>query len=584
MPTNDLTILIGGEAGQGVESSSAGFAKALARAGLRVFVVFDYHSRIRGGHNFTKVRVSEEPLWSHREPVHLVLALTEETVRAHLHEVVPGGGIVYDEDLPVDTASLQARGVHPFPVPLVRIAREVGGSELMTNTAALGAAAGATGLDLEPMLSVIQDNFRKKGDAVVRGNREVAKAAWQFAQDLYSPLFPWNLRVRKRSPRMVMHGNQAFALGALLGGCKFVAGYPMTPGSPVLEWMAAHSARYGVLTKHVEDEIAALCMAIGAGHMGVRALAPTSGGGFSLMVEALGLAGMTEVPVVIYEAQRPGPSTGLATRTEQGDLLFPIFASQGDFPRIVLAPGTLEEAFEAGWRAFNLAERYQCPVIVLADHYLATSLRDLPPEALDFGAVQVDRGALLRETDLNALEGEYLRHRITEDGISPRALPGHPKAVYATSSDEHDERGHICEEATNRIRQMDKRMRKLESARAEMRPPVRYGPEEADYTFLCWGSTYGPLREAVDLLNADGVRANLLHLVDVWPFPAEKVQAALAKAGKTIMVEGKHSGQMERLLRMETGHRVWAHIRKYDGRPFSPEYILAHFEEVRRHG
>jgi 2-oxoglutarate ferredoxin oxidoreductase subunit alpha len=585
MPTtDDLTLLIGGEAGQGVESSSAGFAKALARAGLRVFVLFDYHSRIRGGHNFAKIRISQKPLWTHREPVHLVLALTEETVRTHLGEVVPGGGVIYDEGLRVDIAALQARGVHAFPLPLVRIAREVGGNELMANTAALGAAAGITDLDLGPVVSVIRDNFRKRGDALVEGNRKVAEAARDLAQERYGPLFPWKVQATERPPRMVLNGNQAFALGALLGGCKFVAGYPMTPGSPVLEWMAAHAARYGILTKHVEDEIAALCMAIGAGHMGVRALVPTSGGGFSLMVEALGLAGMTEVPVVIYEAQRPGPSTGLATRTEQGDLLFPLFASQGDFPRIVLAPGTVEEAFEAGWRAFNLAERYQCPVIVLSDHNLATSLRDLPPEALDFAAVQVDRGALLSEADLDALEGEYLRHRITEDGISPRALPGHPKAVYATASDEHDERGHICEEAQNRARQMDKRMRKLETARAQMRPPVRYGPEEADYTFLCWGSTYGPLREAVDLLNADGVRANLLHLVDVWPFPAEKVQAALAKAGKTVMVEGNHSGQMERLLRMETGHQTWAHIRKYDGRPFSPEYILAHFEEVRRHG
>ncbi|MBC7223435.1 MAG: 2-oxoacid:acceptor oxidoreductase subunit alpha [Anaerolineae bacterium] len=585
MPTtDDLTILIGGEAGQGVESSSAGFAKALARGGFRVFVLFDYHSRIRGGHNFAKIRVSHEPLWTHREPVHLVLALTEETVRLHLDEVVSGGAIIYDEDLPVDAERLQARGVHPFPMPLVRIAREVGGTELMANTAALGAAAGVTGLDLAPMVSVIRDNFRKKGEAVVEGNRKVAEASRDLAQERYGPRFPWKLEGRERPPRMVLHGNQAFALGALLGGCKFVAGYPMTPGSPVLEWMAAHAARYGVLTKHVEDEIAALCMAIGAAHMGVRAMTPTSGGGFALMVEALGLAGMTEVPVVIYEAQRPGPSTGLATRTEQGDLLFPIFASQGDFPRIVLAPGTIEEAFEAGWRAFNLAERYQCPVIVLSDHALATSLRDVPPESLDFAAVTVDRGALLQEDDLDALEGEYLRHRITEDGVSPRAVPGHPKAVYSVVSDEHDERGHITEEARNRVRQMDKRMRKLEAARAEMRPPVRYGPEDADYTFLCWGSTYGPLREAVDLLNADGVRANLLHLVDVWPFPGEKVRSALGRAGKTVMVEGNHSGQMARLLRMETGYQVWAHIRKYDGRSFSPEYILAHFQEVRRHG
>ena len=584
MPANDMTFLIGGEAGQGVESSGAGFAKALARGGLRVFVVFDYHSRIRGGHNFATIRVAGRPLWSHRQRVHLVLALTEEAVRVHRDEIVPGGGVIYDEAMAVETAALEARGVRPFPVPLVRIAQEVGGNALMANTAALGAAAGVTGFDLAPMFRVIQDNFGKKGAAVVEGNRNVAQAAFDFAQERYGRAFRWKLRATEAPPRMVMNGNQAFALGALLAGCKFVAGYPMTPGSPVLEWMAAHSARYGVLTKHTEDEIAALCMVIGAAQAGVRAMTPTSGGGFSLMVEALGLAGMTETPAVIYEAQRPGPSTGLATRTEQGDLLFALHASQGDFPRIVLAPGTIEEAFEAGWRSFNLAERYQCPVIVLSDHALATSLRDLPPEALDFASVVVDRGDLLTGADLDALEGEYQRHRFTESGISPRAIPGHPKAVYATVSDEHDESGHITEDAENRRRMMEKRMRKLETARREMRPPVRYGPEKAEFTFLCWGSTYGPLREAVDLLNAEGVRANLLHLVDVWPFPTEHVATALATARRTIMVEGNYAGQMANLIRMATGHQMEGHIRKYDGRPFSPEYILAGFEEVTRHG
>jgi len=583
MPTRDITFLIGGEAGQGVESSGAGFAKALVRGGLRVFVLFDYYSRIRGGHNFARIRVGERPLWSHTEPVHLLLALTKEAVRRHQEEVVPGGGVIYDQGLPVNTAELEARSLQPFPLPLVRVAKEVGGNELMANTAALGAAAGVTGFDLAPIFGIIEDNFRKKGEAVVEGNRQVAQAAYDLAHERYAATFDWKLEATESPPRMVINGNQAFALGALLGGCKFVAGYPMTPGSPVLEWMAAHSAQYGVLTKHTEDEIAALCMVIGAAQAGVRAMTPTSGGGFALMVEAMGLAGMTETPVVIYEAQRPGPSTGLATRTEQADLLFVLHASQGDFPRIVLTPGTIEEAFQAGWRAFNLAERYQCPVIVLSDHALVTSLRDVEPEALDFAAVTIDRGELLADADLDALEGEYKRHLFTESGISPRAIPGHPKGVYSTVSDEHDEYGHIEEDAGNRRRMMEKRMRKMEAALAEMRPPIRYGPDEAEFTFVSWGSTYGPLREAVDVLNADGPQANMLHLVDVWPFPAQQVGQALSAAKKTIMVEGNYTGQMANLIRMTTGHQVPGRILRYDGRPFSPEYILAHFEEV-RHG
>ncbi len=582
MPKNDMTMKIAGEAGQGLESSGAGFAKALVRSGLRIFGLPDYRSRIRGGHNFFQIRIGERPFWSHTESVHLLLALTEEAVRIHQDEIVSGGGVVYDEGLEVDTAALEERGVQPFPMPLLHIAKEVGGAEVMLNTAALGAVAGLTEYDLSSMVSVIEDNFRKKGEAVVEGNRRVAQEASDLARQRYAAKFAWKLEPIEGAPRrMVMNGNEAFGLGALLGGCKFVAGYPMTPGSPVLQWLVAHSARYGVATKHTEDEIAAACMVIGAAHAGVRAMTPTSGGGFAQMVESLGLAAMTEVPIVIYEAQRPGPSTGMPTRTSQGDLWFVLRASQDEFPRIVLAPATIEQNFEAGWRAFNLAEKYQSPVIVLADHFLATSLRDVEPTALDFEAVTIERGALLSDADLDALEGEYKRHAFTESGISPRAIPGHPRAVFAVTSDEHDEYGHIEEDAANRTRMMDKRMRKLTAAAEEIRPPLRYGPAQAEVTFIGWGSTYGPLREVVDILNADGSQANLLHIVDVWPFPTDPVTQALEAAKKTVVVENNYTGQMAELIRMATGHQVSGCVLKYDGRPFSPEYILAQTANVR---
>jgi 2-oxoglutarate ferredoxin oxidoreductase subunit alpha len=585
MPKNNMTIKIGGEAGQGLESSGAGFAQALARGGLRIFCLADYRSRIRGGHNFFQIRISEQQLWTHNEPVHLLLALTKEAVEIHRDEIVPGGGVIYDEKLKVDTAALEERGVKPFPVPLVRIAEETGGDKVMANTAALGAMAGIVGYDLAPMISVIEDNFAKKGEAVVEGNRRVAQAARDFARERYAAGFAWKLETIPGAPRrMVINGNQAFALGALLGGCKFVAGYPMTPGSPVLEWMSVNSARYGVVTKHAEDEIAAACMCIGAAHAGVRAMTPTSGGGFSLMVESLGLAGITETPIVIYEAQRPGPATGLPTRTDQGDLLFTIHASQGEFPRIVLTPATIEQNFEAGWRALNLAEKYQCPVIVLTDHFLVTSLRDLDPEALDFSAVTIDRGELLGDADLDALEGEYIRFSPNEDGVSPRVIPGHPRGVFAVASDEQDKYGHIEEDAANRKWRVESRMRKQEAAAEEMRPPLRYGPDEAEITLVGWGSTYGPLREAVDLINAAGGSANLLQIVDAWPFPVGPVSEALAKAKTTIMVENNYTGQMAKLIRMATGHKVSGRILKYDGRAFSPEYILEHIEEAKRHG
>jgi 2-oxoglutarate ferredoxin oxidoreductase subunit alpha len=317
-------------------------------------------------------------------------------------------------------------------------------------------------------------------------------------------------------------------------------------------------------------------MAIGAAHMGARALVPTSGGGFALMVEALGLAGMTETPLVIYNAQRPGPSTGLATRHEQADLLFMLYASQGEFPRFILAPGTHEECFTAGWRAFNLAEKYQTPALVLSDHYLAVAVRTLELDAFDFDAVEIDRGELLTEADLDALEGEYLRHRVTDSGVSPRAVPGHPKAVYVAAGNEHTESGAITEEPEVRTAQVDKRQRKLLGMAGEMSGPRRYGPAEAEVTFVSWGSTYGPLREAVDGLNSEKTnRANVLHFADLWPFPAEVVTTAIEAARRVVAVEVNATAQLATLIRSQTGLQVDGTILKYDGRAFTPEYITS---------
>jgi len=576
-----MTIRIGGAAGDGVESSGAGFCKALARGGLHLFGLPDYYSRIRGGHNSFSIRVSDQPLYSHAESVHLLLALTEETIPRHRDKMVKGGSIVYDSGLKVSPEQWPGNDVQFLPVPLSDIAKEKAGTVLARNTVALGVAAGMTGFDLEPIESVIRDNFARKGQAVVDGNLAAVEAGYQegrkFAAD-----FPFKLeKIPDAPPRMVVNGTQAFSLGALAGGCRFVAGYPMTPGSPVLHWMVAHAARYGVVTKHTEDEIAAINMAIGAAHMGARALVPTSGGGFALMVEPLGLAGMTETPVVIYNAQRPGPSTGLPTRQEQADLLFMLHASQGEFPRFLLAPGTHEECFTAGWRAFNLAEKYQTPALVLSDHYLAVAVRTLELDSFDFEAVEIDRGALLSAAALDALEGEYLRYRITESGISPRAVPGHPRAVYVAAGNEHDERGAITEEAEMRTAQVEKRQRKLIGMTEEMSGPQRYGPQETEVTFVSWGSTYGPLREAVDRLNAGKAgRANLLHFVDLWPFPVETTTAALKSTRRLIGVEGNATAQLATLIRANTGQAMDDTILRYDGRAFTPEYILARVEEA----
>lgn len=579
MSSTDVTFKFGGEAGQGVETTGRAFAKSAVRAGLHVFGYQDYHSRIRGGHNYYHIRVADREVYSHNEKVHVLLPFTQVAVNEHLREVVPGGAVVFDPALGIDGAQITASGARAMPVPLQQIALAEGGDVVMSNTAAIGAAAGLVGLDLEVVSGVVRDSFGKKGGPVVDKNLKVAAAAFQFAREKYSGDFPFKLTTRNSNPRMLISGNDALAMGALMGGVKFVAGYPMTPGSPILEWLAARSAEYGIVTKHAEDEIAAINMIIGAAQMGARSLTTTSGGGFCLMVEALGLAGMTEVPIVVIDVQRPGPATGHATRHEQGDLLFLIHAAQGEFPRIVLAPGTIEQCYTAGYRALNLADKYQCPVLILSDAFLAHSPRDLPLDAFDLN-VPIERGELLTEQQLDKLSEPYYRHAVMESGVSPRALPGHPNAVYPISSDEHELNGHICEDAATRIEQMDKRMRKLETARSEMSAPVEYGPREADLTFVTWGSTVGPLRSAVELLQEEGKSARIVQIMDIWPLPVKKVEQSLVGVKRLIAVEQNYSGQLATLLRAWTDIRPDALINRYDGRPMTPEYILRRLREV----
>ncbi|MAS40870.1 MAG: pyruvate ferredoxin oxidoreductase [Gammaproteobacteria bacterium] len=602
---SDISIRIGGDAGQGVESSGAGFCKALARAGLHVFAAQDYRSRIRGGHNFYQIRAATRPVAAQRVPPDLLVALTAETLDVHLEQLPPGAGVIYEESLRLDerirfrpdAAQIDAKGLRLMPVPLLKTAADHG-SRVMANTAALGALAGVTDFPLERIMEVIRENFAAKGSEVVDANLAVAAAAHRVARERHAD-FPHPMPRGDGRARVLIRGNHAFALGALAAGCRFVSAYPMTPATSIIEYLASIAAEYGVVTKHAEDEIAAVCMAIGAAHVGARALTATSGGGFALMTEALGLAGITETPLVVVSVQRGGPSTGMPTRTEQSDLLFALHASQGEFPRIVIAPGNIEECFEAGARAFNLAERYQCPVIVLSDLLLASSLQTAEPETFGTDRVSIDRGALLapgapagaaaahrpasgadpagpspaRNHPWEA--GAYPRFAVTDTGISPRPLPGDPAAVFTATSDEHTEDGHITEEIHTRARMMRKRMRKEDTAlRDDIRPPNRFGPGQASLTLVCWGSTTGAAREAAARLTAAGTPCAVLQFQDLWPFPADAAAAALDAAGLTIGIEQSYTGQLAKLIRMMTGRALDRQVLAYDGRPFSPEDML----------
>jgi len=601
----DISLTIGGDAGQGVESSGAGFSLALARAGYQVFSISDYQSRIRGGHNFYQIRAANYPIYAHSDPPHLLVALTEESVEVHAARLAEQGGVIYDASLAGVERLVEEAGALPFPAPLAEIA-ERHGNRVMANTAALGLAAAIIGLDLAPVVGVIEQRFGEKSKELARKNAQVAEDAYAFGLERYAGIFRYKLPPPPAAkPHILISGNEAFSLGAAAGGCRFIAAYPMTPATSILEWMTYRAKELGIVTKHAEDEIAAVCMAIGASFAGARAMTATSGGGFDLMVEALGLAGIVELPLVVVEVQRGGPSTGLPTRTEQSDLLSVIHASHGEYPKIVLAPGTAVEYFECGWRAFNLADKYQTPVIVVADQFLAGSPRTVPADALRYESVQIDRAktippaSLPRDSVASGLlahpngsnggtgngaiheAGHYLRHAFTEDGISPRGLPGDPRTIHALTSDEHDPEGHITENKEIRVQMHGKRMRKLELARAEMRPPSLIGEPDADLTLITWGSTVGPAREALALIAEHGLRANLLHFCDIWPFPAEKVMPLLAGVRRSIAVEQNYTAQFCRLLRMETGYKVDHAVLKWDGRPFSPQEIAASvLEEV----
>ena len=576
MPTNDLQVRFGGEAGQGVESGGAGFSKAVVRGGLFAFGLQDYMSRIRGGHNFFQVRVSEHSLYVFDDTLHLLLAFNKETVELHWRDLIEGGGILHDSTIPVPTEEMAERGIRNFELPLYKIAEEQGGHKIMMNTAAIGAMAGLTEFEFDCIADIIETNFKRKGDDTVQNNLKVAEFAYNAARDQYGADFPWKLKSIPDAPqRMVINGNQAFSLGAVAAGCKFISTYPMTPASTITEWLAAHSAKFGIVQKQTEDEIAAILMAIGAAHAGVRAMTASSGGGFCLMVEALGLAGMTETPLVIAEVQRAGPSTGLPTRTEQSDLEFVLYASHGEFPRIVTAPGTVEQCFEAGYRCFNLAEKYQTPVIMLSDLYLSNALRTVDKSAIDFKQVKIDRGEYLDYEALEGLPDGYIRHAPTDSGISARAVPGHPNAIYITTGEEHSADGFITEGADDRNEQMEKRMRKLERAASDIKRPVWYGPDEAEITLVGWGSTYGALREATDRLNEQGLTVNFLQFVDMFPLEERVIEAELDKIKRMIVVEQNYTGQLAHVLRGLTGRKADQRVNKYDGRPLSPDEIVA---------
>ncbi|MBO2521975.1 MAG: 2-oxoacid:acceptor oxidoreductase subunit alpha [Firmicutes bacterium] len=579
----DFTWKIGGAQGEGIDSAGEIFALTLHRKGYYIYAYRHFMSLIKGGHTNYKVRISSKQHRHRGDQLDLLVAFDQRSIDENLHELKSGGAVLYnagafEPKFPADV------DVVPIGVPMQQIAKDHG-SIVMTNMAAMGASAALVGLEPDAFDDFIAERYGKHGADVVEANRKVVRAGFQAASEATS----WRARLPELPPeargkkRLFMHGNDAIALGAVVAGCRVVAAYPITPATDILYSLLKLLPEYGGVVLQAEDEMAACQMAVGCNYAGVRAMTSTSGPGFSLMTETLGLASVSETPVVIVDVQRAGPSTGMPTKTEQGDAFQAIFSSHGESQRIVLAPATVEDCFYDIQRAFNLADKYQCPVIVLTDLSLGLSKQTVEVDDIDFEKIAIDRGQLLTEEQVKeiAANGGYKRYALTESGISPRALPGQEGGVHLAISYEHTEEGWEDETPLHRVAQTEKRIRKMSTF-----DPAEFGVRQSgdaspDLLLVGWGSTIGQIDEAREALKAEGISVGHLHLSVLYPFPAKEVREAIESARAVLIVENNAFGQLQQLIQLNVGHYDHIHhCRKFSGEPFKVFEIVARAKEV----
>lgn len=568
---DSVTWKIGGEAGFGIMASGMMMAKVFARAGYHIFATNEYPSLIRGGHNLVTVRIATEKFESMNRDVHILIALNRETVNLHKDELSEGALVIYDPkdgDWQIDNFS---KKIELLPIPLNEIVVKLAGDPIMRNTVALGVTIALLGVDFNKLEVVITDQFKKKGETVIKHNVDIAKAGFDYVKEKFGTITQMYLNSGKNlEKKLVLNASEAVGLGAVRAGLKFAAIYPMTPINSLITFLADHAKELSLVYKQPEDEIAGINMAIGASVAGVRSMVATSGGGFALMVEGLSLAGIIEVPLVIDMGMRVGPATGMPTWTEQGELQFVIKAGHGEFPRIVLAPTDAADAYDLTIDAFNLADKYQVQVIILTDKYINESQWCVPITHFQ-KEVAIDRGKLVKQEEIS--QGEFKRYSLNnDDGVSPRSIPGMKGGFYLANSYEHDEQGFVTEDPVKRKLMADKRLKKLAVISQVATAPQVYGDQSAELTFVSWGSTKGPILEAIKLLNQKGQKAKLVHFTWIYPFPVQAQE--ILKKGKLILVEQNATGQLGQLIREETGIAITEKLLKYDGRPFYPEEIL----------
>ncbi len=568
---SSVEVMFGGQAGDGGLTTGDLIAAVFRRSGLEVSTHKDFPSRIRGGHTNYVIRACSVPDYGLADAVDALVAFDIEAVEAHISELRPGGCVIFDSSSAALPDDLRRPDLVWYEIPLARIAKDELGREIVRNTMALGVLGALFGIDPQLVRAEVRRAYERKGAAVVDLNVRAIEAG---ERALAAPAFAAHERYAlARAPereRLLMLGNDAIAFGALVAGCRFVAGYPITPATDILEWMAREMPRFGGVVVQAEDELAAITMVLGAAWAGTRAMTATSGPGQALMTEAIGLAGVLEIPVVVVECARAGPSTGMPTKTEQSNLNQLIYGGHGEIPRVVLAPGTVHESFELTVAAFNLAEQYQLPVFVLTEQALCQSKATLSPFDVD---PTIDRGKLIAE---GAVEfGIYQRFALADDGVSPRVVPGVPGGMHLAAGSEHDAFGVITEAADNRARMMEKRMRKLDAMRPLLPRAIVHGVADADIAIVGYGANRGPIVEAVDRLGRAGIPVRFLQLRTLWPFPADEIRAFIRGTSHIFLVENNFTGQLEALVRGVVGPLEGLQgIRKYDGRPFRPIEIV----------
>ncbi len=572
---------IGGEAGFGIMTTGLVFSKIASRLGYYIYDYVQYPSLVRGGHNAFELLISDSPVTSLKQDIDCLVCLNKETFDLHRQRLKKESLVIYDPD------EFKVEGDFiKITVPLTNIINQLKGPVVMKNTVALGASMAVLGAPFDELLQIIEEQFGKKGEEVVKFNKKFAEEGFNFVQKNHHQYIKKILIKKPAESRLVLTGNDAFSLGAVAADARFYSAYPMTPSSSVLTTLAAWQNKTGMVVRHAEDEISVINTAIGSSFAGVRSALGTSGGGFALMVESVSLAGITETPLVIFLAQRPGPATGMPTWTEQGDLLFTIFSGHGEFPKIVLAPGDVQEMVELTMTAFNLADLYQTPVIILSDMLLSESHQSLSKVWLEsfIKGYKVERGKIFNNrsgfkdesSDSSFKEKSFLRYQITDDGISPRLIPGTPGYFYQANSYEHLEDGHTTEDDRERKKQVEKRNKKMETfLRSSFQPPRVYGDlETSEIIFVGWGSTKGSLLAAQKILQRQNKKAALIHFNYLFPLDEEKIKPLLEKKGRYLLVENNSHGQFGQLLRQITGVEIKEKILKYDGRPFWPEEIV----------